>query len=200
MFSYLVAKEKFNRFDFDTTVKLQDHIPRKFDFPFSTLSILGTAEITGLFWLLLVLIALVKKQWIVVLGLSLFLISFPVELCGKVFVFHPAPPFLFFRGVVNINFPSQYLQTDYSYPSGHMTRVSFLVVFLLFFAIYRLKPTSSTPIGLSLLAFLVLMGISRVYLGEHWTSDVIGGTLIGIGLGFLAALTIPTRKRLDNVF
>ncbi len=47
LFSYSVQKNLFTAFDFDTTVKLQDRIPRKLDTPFSLFSLIGSFEIAS---------------------------------------------------------------------------------------------------------------------------------------------------------
>ncbi len=65
-FSYLVHKDLFTQFDFDTTVKLQDNISRNFDTPFSYLSLIGSFEIATAF-LLLILIILKKLNGMFVL-------------------------------------------------------------------------------------------------------------------------------------
>src|SRR5260221_13185789 len=94
-FSYLVAKERFTQFDFDTTVKLQDHLSRRVDLPFSLLSIIGSAEITGFIWLYLLIFLIVKKLFKTALAIILLPLALPIEIFVKVFVFHPAPPHLF---------------------------------------------------------------------------------------------------------
>lgn len=61
----------------------------------------------------------------------------------------------------------------FPYPSGHMLRATMLLG-----AAWLL--TGKTIVGLVCGAILVGMGASRVYMGVHWPSDVIGGALLGV--------------------
>lgn len=195
-FSYLVAKERFTQFDFDTTVKFQDKISRKLDYPFSLLSGLGSAEITGAIWLMIVTFLIIKRYFFAAFAQLLLPIALFIELFGKLFVLHPAPPYLFYRGVLKFNFPSHFVHTDYSYPSGHMTRTAFIIAFLMTYIYIRNKSSISQLFFQPLLfGFLVLMAISRIYLGEHWTSDVVGGTLIGLSFGLFTGSLVPYKNK-----
>ncbi len=196
-YSYLVAKERFIKLDFDTTVRIQDHIPHKFDYPFSILSILGTAEITGVVWLLFLVLALFKRYWLSALSLFLLPLALAIEVYGKLFVFHPAPPHLFYRGVIQFHFPSEYVHTNYSYPSGHVTRTTFLLTTLMVFFFFKAPKKYQIFIQPTLAIGLFAMIVSRIYLGEHWTTDVVGGLLVGSAFGIIPGLLLPMKKKIS---
>ncbi len=197
-FSYLVAKETFTQWDFDMTVKFQDKIPHRFDYPFSWLSIIGKAEISMAIWGFLMIYLFIRKFWLA--GLSMFLLPLALlmEIYGKLFVYHPAPPHLFYRGVIKFNFPTDFVHTDYSYPSGHMTRTAFITTFLMVYFLLRSSWKIQLIIQPVLIGIFFAMGISRIYLGEHWSTDVIGGAFIGISFGIISGLCVPLKKYLSH--
>ncbi len=186
-FSYLVAKHLFTQFDFNATVKLQNHIARRFDTFFSSFSLFGSAEVVTVFLLIIVLLRRKLKSIFIFLTYAM---GFFFELFGKIFVRHPGPPYMFFRYNIPFDFPSSYVKPGSSYPSGHSTRTLFISV-LLFFIIAKNKKLNSTmKIILSGLVILfdIIMLVSRVYLGEHWTTDVIGGGFLGTSLGLMSLI------------
>lgn len=192
-FSYTVAKENWQSIDFDTTVKLQDHISRRWDLPFSYFSLLGSAEVTVGICLILSLLAFFKGKWLATLGWLLIIPASLGEVLGKLVLFHPGPPVLYHRSITPTNLPSFYIHTDFSYPSGHMTRTAFIVTvaICLFF---RQKNLFSKLAIFLLLFFALMMAITRVYLGEHWLSDVLGGALLGMSSGLFASILILPKS------
>ena len=68
------------------------------------------------------------------------------------------------------------LLTDHSFPSGHTTAIFSLIMPIVLYL---------PPLGSLLLPIAFLVGVSRIYLGLHYPSDVIAGAF----LGTLAAVT-----------
>lgn len=88
--------------------------------------------------------------------------------------------------------------SDNSFPSGHVVHYTVSFGFLLFILATRVRPSWWRMLLITVLAALIaLVGISRIYLGAHWQTDVIGGYLLG-GL-CLMALIIGYRVTLKHL-
>ena len=88
-----------------------------------------------------------------------------------------------------------------SFPSGHVT---FYVCFFgfLFFTAYALLPRGSVArrVALILTALpILLIGLSRVYLGAHWPSDTIGA-YFSSGLWLAFSLDMYRRWKGEATF
>lgn len=84
-------------------------------------------------------------------------------------------------------------ETGYSFPSGH-SMISTAFYGLIIYLIWKnVRNTKLKYISCILLALLILLiGISRIYLGVHYASDVIGGFTISIAYLIIFTSTFKT--------
>lgn len=80
--------------------------------------------------------------------------------------------------------------SSYSFPSGHVLFYTAFFGYLFFLTFTLLRRSWLRVVLLILLgALIALVGPSRMYLGQHWFSDVLGGYLLG-GLWLLVTVRI----------
>ncbi|MGZ9166262.1 MAG: phosphatase PAP2 family protein [Anaerolineales bacterium] len=69
---------------------------------------------------------------------------------------------------------------SYSFPSGHVMFYTSLFGFIWYLAYTLLKRSWKRCLLLGFFGgFILLVGVSRIYLGQHWASDVLGAYLLG---------------------
>jgi undecaprenyl-diphosphatase len=122
--------------------------------------------------LIILLIYAFGLHWEAVMALIAALFTSGINVLVKDLVQRPRP----LSNLVNV-FAKL---SSYSFPSGHVMFYLGFFGFIWFLAFTLLKPSLKRSFLLVFFGILiVLIGVSRVYLGEHWPSDVLGSYLLG---------------------
>jgi undecaprenyl-diphosphatase len=82
--------------------------------------------------------------------------------------------------------------TGFSFPSGHAVFFTWLSFMLAFSLAPRVNPRIRPILWIMAAVVIVLTCLARVWAGDHWPSDVVGGVLLGIGWSAFV-LWLPER-------
>jgi membrane-associated phospholipid phosphatase len=90
------------------------------------------------------------------------------------------------------------LQNDYSFPSGHAA-ISIALYGFIAYVLTQLytKRHHKIIVSLGVVLMIVMIGVSRLYLGVHYFTDIIGGYGVGL-LGLLLGIYFSRYGKNDS--
>ena len=195
LLSYAAAKFPVLPLDLKTYEELKEQANPLFDILMKWVSDLGEVAIAMALTAIAMVTFAVRRHWIEAVFMLATTSSVLLAFVLKDLI-HRTRPFPLDQNATGIN-ATGIIQSinEYSYPSGH---VLFFVVFFGFFAylawIHFAGRTRAIVIAICG-ALILLIGPSRVFLGAHWASDVLGSYIIGTIWLFLLILAYQWTVR-----
>ena len=159
------------KFDFEILFFIKDHVRNSFlDVIVPFYSNLGD---DGIIWIAVGLIMLIPKKTrkcgIMVLA-ALLVMLVVNNIILKNLIARPRPCATYPELVELVHIP-----TSYSFPSGHTVSAM---------AVAFTTLTQHKKLGIVTLVMAFLMGLSRLYVGVHFPTDVYGGIIVGAAIAF----------------
>lgn len=170
IWTFLVYFNVFNYFDikiYDFIISFKSEFNTYF---FKIITFLCSIKFIALMCIISILLTLIKKDKSYLLIILVTLVSSVVNLIIKSIIRRDRPD--------KINW--LITEGNFSFPSGHSMMATVFYGFLAYL-LYRSNFNRNVKIIILIMMFflILLIGISRIYLGVHYTSDVIGGFLWG---------------------
>jgi undecaprenyl-diphosphatase len=152
--------------------EINSHFDKKlFNLFFRTITHIGGAAFISVTTLLFIILSSNQTRLAAISSAAALALShIPVQLVKK--FFPRKRPYLLFERTKILPNPLK----DHSFPSGHTTAVFSVIVPFIF-----LKPF----LAIILIPLGICVGVSRIYLGLHYPSDVIAGGILGACFGCL---------------
>lgn len=130
-------------------------------------------------WLAVIVFMSIFTGWkgkkIAIIMVISFLIIMPLNTLFKYFFERPRPS-------IQVQELGILPKNDFAYPSGHASIVSGGAAILLIL----FRKEKELLFSLILAAEAALVCISRIYVGDHFLFDVVGGILLGVGISLLS--------------
>ncbi|MBI9035317.1 MAG: phosphatase PAP2 family protein [Bacteroidales bacterium] len=147
------------------------------DFFFKNYTYLGGGIMIGL---VLLYFIIYNRRNFIIFGTAAGLLSILVQLVFKKFLFEDIErPASFFKESEILNFVEGVnMHYHYSFPSGH-TSLAFLIATSLILLYPKRK------LGISMFIFAFTIGISRIYLFQHFFIDTYFGTITGVTVALM---------------
>lgn len=154
--------------------ELQEHPNEILDIAMKGFSWLGTVYVAGVMVGAFTIVFFIFKYFREGLFVLSSLLSGGVSYVLKLFIDRPRPTTDFVRVIEETHYQS--------FPSGHVLFYTAFFGTLMVIALYSkiLKLSLKLMISAGCLSMIVLVAISRIYLGAHWFTDVIGGFIMGV--------------------
>ena len=173
----LVWRGATHGIDLAFTQALQSVASAPLDLAANVNTVFGQASVTTALAALLAVVTWRRDARWAWLAAGFFIVAAGAGVVLKLVLVHPPPSPEYVRAWwdplgVQLSTPS-------GFPSGHIARVTFLALFAAGLA-------RSSGVTAVLLAFVAYTFWARVYIGDHWLSDAVGGLALGVATGCAA--------------
>lgn len=179
-----------HHWDLSVSQEVQEDQNFILDIVMKAFSWLGTVYVASIMVVLFAAVFLIFRYIKEALFIISTLLSGAVSYILKLIIDRPRPTIDFVRIVEDTSYQS--------FPSGHVLFYTTFFGTLIIIAVFSkvLQWSSKILIALSCITMIFLGATSRIYLGAHWFTDVLGGVIIGILLVALTGSVYLRSKRI----